>query len=372
MLEGQVTNQLWPNGMTSENNNVDWMYKPLIPVIYIQTMLQIAEERGLNSQDLIRNVGLSEATLHDPLAIVPPIVHACLVALIVDRTGNHGLGVDIGLRLTPTAHGSLGIALLCCRTLREAMTLAERFWYLRERTVQCRFSEHDNVGIISLHTDVSYPDQFRAIHFDGLVAMFYRIIQILLCDTQVKGEIWLDYPEPDYYQQYRDQLPPIRYEMPLAQCRFPAEILDRPLLMSNPEALKQCIEQCERERLLLGDSASDFLSRVLDHMTLSHGHYASQSEVADKLHMTVRTLRRRLLTHGTSYLQLLENTQKNDALRLLDNASLDIKTIAELMGYINPANFTRAFRKWMGTTPSEYRALIKQPDSNETYPHALT
>jgi hypothetical protein len=93
MLEGQVTNQLWPNGMTSENNNVDWMYKPLIPVIYIQTMLQIAEERGLNSQDLIRNVGLSEATLHDPLAIVPPIVHACLVALIVDRTGNHGLGI---------------------------------------------------------------------------------------------------------------------------------------------------------------------------------------------------------------------------------------------------------------------------------------
>ena len=325
MLVGQDNNQMWLNWMTSEPNSLDWMYKPLTPIIYIQTLLQIAEERGLDTQDLIRNVGLSETTLHDPLAIVPPMIHACLVALIVDRTGNHGLGFEIGLRLTPTAHGNLGIALLCCRTLREAMTLAERFWFLRERTVHCHFIEHDNVGIISLHTETSYPDQFRAIHFDGLVAMFYRIIQILLCDTQVTGEIWLDYPEPEYYQHYRDQLPPIRYGMPMAQCRFPAEILDRPLLMSNPDALKQCIEQCERERLLLGDTTSDFISRILDHMTLNHGHYATQSEIAEKLHMTVRTLRRRLLTHGTSYQQLLENTQKNDALRLLDNASLDKK-----------------------------------------------
>lgn len=346
--------------MSSENNNLEWIYKPRIPVIYLQTLLQIATERGLNELDLIHKVGLSENILHDTLGVVPPINHFWLIALIVELTGNKGLGFEIGLRLTPTAHGSLGIALLCCRTLREAVKLAERYWHIRERTIRCQFLEQDNYGIVSLYVNAPYPDEVRILHFDALVAMFYRIIQILLCDTQINAEIWLDYAEPEYYQAYRDQLPPIRYNMPTTQCRFPVEILDRQLLTYNPDVLKHCIAQCERERIVLEDTAKDFISRVLEHMVLSHNHYPTQHELAEKLHMSVRTLRRRLISQGASYQLLLENTQKADALKLLDNLSLDISTVAELMGYINPANFTRAFRKWMGITPSEYRVLIKR------------
>lgn len=72
--------------------------------------------------------------------------------------------------------------------------------------------------------------------------------------------------------------------------------------------------------------------------------------------MTPRTLRRRLDQEGTSFKRLMEEAKRRDALRLLDDYDLDVQRVAALLGYQDPANFTRAFRQWTGQTPSQYRA----------------
>lgn len=345
--------------MASAKDDYGWLHRPMIPVIYVKTELRIAEERGLNPGQLMREIGLSEALLADPVAMVSPFVNAWLVNLILERTGNHGLGFETGLRLPPTAHGNLGYALLSCGSLREAMALAERFWHLREPGARIQVFEQDGWAVTEIRTDLPFPEPLRTVFFDSLVAVLYRTLQLLLGDPNLRGELWLDYPEPDYYGRYRDRLPPIRYDMAVVGGRLPTEFLDRPLLMSNPETLKQAIAQCERENSLLGDSQDELLSRARDLMVLHNSSYPTQEILAEKLHISLRTLRRRLSSHGSGYRLLLENSRRRDALRLLDNPALEIRAVAELLGYINPANFTRAFRQWTGKTPSEYRALRK-------------
>ena len=82
--------------------------------------------------------------------------------------------------------------------------------------------------------------------------------------------------------------------------------------------------------------------------------YASLAAISHQLNMTTRTLRRHLEKEGTSYKSLLDDTKRRDAIRLLDNHQLTIQRTAELLGYQDPANFTRAFKQWTGQAPSDY------------------
>lgn len=72
--------------------------------------------------------------------------------------------------------------------------------------------------------------------------------------------------------------------------------------------------------------------------------------------MSTRTLRRRLEDGGASYRQLLDEARYRDARQWLAASDLDLKTIAERLQFTDPANFTRAFRRWAGQTPSTFRA----------------
>ena len=72
--------------------------------------------------------------------------------------------------------------------------------------------------------------------------------------------------------------------------------------------------------------------------------------------MTTRTLRRKLHTEGNTYSSLTEKIRLRDAIKLLDEPGLEIARIGELLGYNDAANFTRAFRRQTGLTPSAYRA----------------
>ncbi|HMY82724.1 MAG TPA: helix-turn-helix transcriptional regulator, partial [Agitococcus sp.] len=64
----------------------------------------------------------------------------------------------------------------------------------------------------------------------------------------------------------------------------------------------------------------------------------------------------RLQQAGLGFQQLLDEARKRDAIKLLQNTSLTIEQIALRLGYTDPANFTRAFKKWTGDTPSKYRS----------------
>ncbi len=87
---------------------------------------------------------------------------------------------------------------------------------------------------------------------------------------------------------------------------------------------------------------------------LAQGH-PSISDAALALGTNVRTLQRRLAEAGTSYSELVEDVRFEKACRLLENEGLSIADIASALGYTYPAHFTRAFARWTGMTPRDYR-----------------
>ena len=168
--------------------------------------------------------------------------------------------------------------------------------------------------------------------------------------------MWFDYPEPEYYARFADRLPAARFDQGAVQLRFPAHYLSMRLQTANPVTAKMVEEQCSRELEQLG-LAGDFVKQVQALLTARSEGYPDLNAVADALHMSTRSLKRKLKQHERSFRELLDAVRYRDSVQLLKGSELSIERIAGRLGYSDPANFTRAFRKWAGVSPSEYRRM---------------
>lgn len=136
----------------------------------------------------------------------------------------------------------------------------------------------------------------------------------------------------------------IRFERPAHRFVFDAETLRLPFASADPVALALTREQCERELDALGFAGS--LRQRVGALALHGGGGArSLADIAAQLHVSARTLKRRLAELGTSYWQILDAERKRRALALalLRDTTLPLEEIAERLGYSDVANFGRAF-----------------------------
>jgi len=130
---------------------------------------------------------------------------------------------------------------------------------------------------------------------------------------------------------------------------------DRPLQTSD-QLLASVFDQMLAEQLARLDR-SDVVARckaaILEHLASGE---ASEDEAAARLHMSPRTLQRKLAEARTSYSALVDATRKDLALRYIDDPQRSITDITFSLGFAGPSSLTRAFKRWTGVSPSDYRA----------------
>jgi len=146
--------------------------------------------------------------------------------------------------------------------------------------------------------------------------------------------------------------------MPSNQIRYKQSMLDHPIKTANTTSAHIVAEQCEKEMSLLGYH-EDILDRVRGHLICRDGNYPNLGAVAQHLHISDRTLKRKLRQKGVTFIQLLNDVRQRDSLNLLQTTQLTIEDIATRVGYSTPTNFSRAFRQWTGKTPGHYRKSFK-------------
>ena len=95
----------------------------------------------------------------------------------------------------------------------------------------------------------------------------------------------------------------------------------------------------------------------------ANGTVPTLSQVASRLFVSTRTLRRRLEDAQTSYQEIVAETRRDLAVRYLTETSLSTEAIAEILGYSDTANFRQAFKRWTGESPQQYRRRARSPES---------
>jgi AraC-like DNA-binding protein len=339
--------------------------KPSIAASYLQLLVEIVEEHGFSAADLLAGLPIPARLLEEAGARMSPLQWGLAVNRAMVLCRDMGLGYECGLRMRPTVNGSLGYAVMSCRNMGEALELLARYIESRQRAFSVRLQIEGDHAVVELRQNHAVP-VLRSFFNEHILVGIARGAAIIMgtdfsAPVFTDSEISFEWSEPPYHRHYRSRLPPVRFGRPANLLRVPARLLEARPVLADPQASRQAIEQCERELALLGGEADSITMRVCAQLVLRpHKGYPDQETVAERLNLSTRTLSRQLHKDGTSFRRLLEETRHRDACRLLESSPLDIADIAAHLGYLNPANFTRAFQQWSGKAPSHYRRDLDQ------------
>ncbi|MFZ5724189.1 MAG: AraC family transcriptional regulator [Pseudomonadota bacterium] len=336
--------------------------RPTIPIAYLQLLVEIVGERGIPADTLLAGMPVNPALLDHPDARMSAQQWTRVLLRALELTGEPGLGYEYGLRMRPTVHGVLGYAAMSCPTVRQALEISGRYTRVRqahfsmrlvEQPAQSRLEVHEKFPILAL----------RSFFYENVLIGMARGHAVLL-GRELRDfpdlEIWFDWPEPAYHRAWADRLPAVRFRQPVNALCFPSSYLDLRPVLADPHASRQAIALCERELALAAGQEADITARVRAELVPGkRGGYPQLEDVASRLAMSGRTLKRRLQQGGTSFLLILEEARRRDAHQLLAHTDLPVQEIAARLGYINPANFSRAFSQWTGEAPTRYRERLR-------------
>lgn len=340
--------------------------RPSVSTAYPLLLMEIVAERGCAPEAVLKAAGLSARALQQPGAWISPAQYTLLTLHAAKLTGDPGIGIELGLRMRHSTHGFLGYAAMTAGTLRESIELSLRYSRLRQRNLGMRFfvDAARRQGVVELR-ELQPIGPVRHFFLEGMLVGLARGLLNLSGMPMHELELCFDTPQPAHFARYRKRLPPVRFAQAATQLRFPAHYLGQPTTQSDPPASRQAVEQCERELALLGpaDREADLAARVCAELARRAGTPPVLDEVAAQLCMSGRTLTRKLQARGLRFQALVDEVRQRRALQLLVRDDLDIQAVATALGFADPANFTRAFKRWTGCSPSLYRASMRSLES---------
>lgn len=324
-----------------------------VPLAYVQLGLQLAEESGLPRRELLAGLNIDPALLEQPDGRLGLVQCARLFSRVWRRTGNAALGYEFGLRCNLASHGSLGYGVLSHGSFGEALDFGMKYGALRNPILKLGLQLEGDQAVVEVREALPLG-RMRQQAIDAVLIAMARMGRQISGSFKPQMELRFSCAEPPHYARFRHRLPPTVFRARANQLRFPAEYLMRPMHTGDALAAQAAVSQCDREMRLIGEVVAT-AERVRAVLAESGDGYPDLDRTARRLHVSGRTLKRRLQEEGWSFLQLLDEARERDSLRLLADPALGVGDVAERMGYANPASFTRAFRKWAGMTPSEWR-----------------
>lgn len=333
------------------------IYQPVVPVVYPLCLLKLVQRYGISTEDALLNVGYSETELNQPGIRVTTEQWATQTLRAIELCGDIGLGIELGLQMRMSSHGLLGFAIMTAPTVKHALKLLENFFRTRVLHYQLVYKEENNMVILEVQPLIAIPPLLHRFYVESF---FVNLSYISQLTSNPIEDITFHFPwsKPEYYDKFSRELPASKFNKPISQILFPSSYIDNKLNFADETSYYQATEIVEREYLsLLGDQ-KDLITQVREKLVLDINGYPQINEIAEHLHMSERTLRRKLVDAGTGFQCLLDEVRYCDSKKMLSDSNLDIQAIAIKLGFQDPANFTRAFKKWGDQTPIQYRKQV--------------
>jgi AraC-like DNA-binding protein len=332
----------------------DKIYAPYKLSALVETLVGL----GVSPVEALKGTGLSIEELDDvqTLTSVGQYLAACrnAVRLVPDPI----TPFLVGRKMHLSAYGMYGYALMCSLTLRDFFDEGVKYHRLATPTVVIEWREEAGAAIWSfprLTSPELSGDLHRFLYEQQLVqhAVHLKDVAGLSC-RPLKAT--LSYQEPahaDYYARFLEC--PVSFDAPACELHFDAGILDQPTQLAHK--LTSTLMQATCERLIGQAKTSTGVSgRVYQILMATPGRLPALNEAADMLHMHERTLRRKLESEDTSFGEIVDDVRASLATEYLRTTRMTTDDIAALVGFSDAANFRRAFKRWTGKAPSDFRS----------------
>ena len=330
-----------------------------VPMAQVLSLVHTLQQRGHALREILRDTGLVKEDLANLEKRVSYRQRIQQLDNMLKLLEGNGVWLGVPRETTISDYGLLGYAMMSSATLDQAIQIAVKYHKMAGALFDLSFSrdEAEKVAVLRL-------DHLLA---DGLVNQFVvedlflgiaPLISLLTGKPFQPSEILVNYPKPDYAERYSRAFGcSVRFEQPFCEYRFALELLQQPLAEADSNTARLCEESCEKI-LSQMESGADIVFRICQLLIGTPGEFPKLDEIAKKLLLGTRTLRRRLQGLGTSYQKILDDVKKALAVEYLQTTNLSVQEISDLLGYSEVTNFRRAFVKWAEISPYQYRKRL--------------
>jgi len=332
------------------------LHHPDISIHFARVICRRALESGVDPVALCSAADLDPELLDNPQARMTPLQLGALLRATWTTMDDELAGFGAA----PQRHGCFALMarqMVDSETLGEALRYSCRFYNLTSHSLRWEIQERPRAELTLRLLD--YPADPRHFLEEFILLIWHRFSNWLVGERIPLLETRFRYPQPVHAAEHQLMFPgPLYYDRDSTALCFSAEWLASPVIRTRNELsnyLQRLPDEWFIKQIFEGSTTERVMAAIEE---ASHG--LTLEQLADRWHMSRRTLHRQLQREGTSFRRLSEQLRRDKAIALLLEGRCQVREIARRLDMTEPA-FSRAFKQWTGMTPLNYRKLRLPP-----------
>jgi len=320
--------------------------------------LETLESRNIDHRPLLKEAGIDQAKLSNPIARIRVDRMNTLWNLAKEATGDECLGMTSAVNIRPTTIHALGFALMVSNSLYDAFERLHRFYRIISDTIELKLETIDNMFVVNVNYNESEPSPVKE-SIDMALAAITHFARTLMNEDIKPLSVEFNRAKPQNPNKYTQVFQcPVVFEQATNRLVFRLDDILRTLPLANAE-IARCNDDIVIKYLagFEGEKISDRVQKKMIEL-LPLGE-PSMKKLAEALGIGTKSLHRSLKKEEVSYRSILENLRKHLAIEYLKKPEHSIIEIAFQLGYSDSGNFTRAFKRWYKISPSRFREGVK-------------
>lgn len=322
---------------------------------YVDSVLpDLLAHYQLSRDEILATAGIAGERISRPEQLLPLVDVLRLFLVIMQASGDSGLGFEIGRRVRPRSYQVLGYVILASGTLGEAIDRLIRFESLSGKLGESRLEQQNGQVRLEWLCPLSgEPARYLA---EAAITGWVAFMRPLLANTLAPSAVCFRHgPPADTTRYERYFQAPVYFNAEFDGVLLAPELLAAPLDTADP-GLAGIMERQASELLADFDVNTNLASavRAAIYRQLAGGE-PSLDTVASALGMTGRVLSKRLAAQSLRFPEMLDSLRQTLAELYLQDGSLSLTEIALLLGFAESSSFSRAFRRWRGMSPNQFR-----------------
>lgn len=319
----------------------------------------IARELGLDPASMLATADLPNDILAHPDGLVSYRRFLALLNLSAEQSGDRFFGLKLGLHQGVTIFGPLLYLIRNADTVGDALTELRQYFHLHMGAAQLEIEQFKgSVQLAYRVFDPLQPGISQGIEL--AMGVGYRLLKTLLGSQWQPQAILIEHSPhspPGEYRRFLGITP--QFQAHTSALLMDAANLAAPLTDADPELHKLIRAHLDNLQQLSNQELPGYVSSLLKNL-LPQGR-VTVDQVAECMTMSRRTLQRRLAERHSSFQAVLDQTRQDMARRYLNDSSLQMTQLADLLGYADLSAFSRAFSRWFGVPPSRWRMTTERP-----------
>ena len=323
--------------------------------ILVRALVEVTERAGVSLDALLEGTGIDARRLSNPIDRFDLDDFERLQIRALELTHDEALGLHMAERVTEAAFDLVAHMVAHAPTLREAIGICSQFERLFMDGAHLRLFERGAIATVGLEFVRKSPRADRMLAEFAMAALM-RMVEVFGGSEARVRAVHFEHASPAHRREYTRLFSGVeRFGRENTSLDFDASILDRPQLHQHSALSAVLREQAERQLERVGRELG-FMERLQEYLlSRAPSRIPGMQAAAKDLGTSVRSLRRRLSEEGMSYRTLMQSTLERTAKQLLGDPRRTVQETADALGFADVAAFHRAFKRWTGLTPLEFR-----------------